>query len=197
MTTGVRIRLTCAALLTALACASPVPPPPEFEALPKEGAYVIGAADRLRIDVWQNDKVSLPDVPVRPDGRITVPLVDDVQAAGLTTDELKAVLSRELSEYIENPTVTVVVLAPLSKRASVIGEVRSPGAISLAAEMRVLDAITTAGGFSPFARRSQVRVLRYVDGRELEYRFDYDAYVDGDAPGTNVVLRPGDTVLVP
>lgn len=197
MTTGVRVRLACAVLVTALACASPVPPPPEFEALPKEGAYVIGAADRLRIDVWQNDKVSLPDVPVRPDGRITVPLVDDVQAAGLTTDELKAVLSRELSEYIENPTVTVVVLAPLSKRASVIGEVRSPGAISLAAEMRVLDAITTAGGFSPFARRSQVRVLRYVDGRELEYRFDYDAYVDGDAPGTNVVLRPGDTVLVP
>jgi len=197
MTGGGRIGLACAALAAALACAAPAPPPPEFEAQPKEGAYVIGAADRLKIDVWQNDKLSLGEVPVRPDGKITIPLLDDVQAAGLTTDELKAVITQELSEFIENPTVTVVVLAPLSKRAYVLGEVRSPGPISLSAEMRVLDAITAAGGFSPFAKKSSVRVLRYVDGRELEYRFDYDAYVDGDAPGTNVMLRPSDTVLVP
>jgi polysaccharide export outer membrane protein len=197
MTRGGRIRLACAALATALACASPAPPPPEFEALPKEGVYVIGAGDKLRIDVWQNDKVSLADVPVRPDGKITMPLLDDVQAAGLTTDELKAVITQELSEYIENPTVTVVVLAPNSKRAYVLGEVRSPGPIALSTEMRVLDAITAAGGFSTFAKKDKVRVLRYVDGKELEYRFDYEAYVDGDAPGTNVVLRPADTVLVP
>ena len=197
MTGRGRIGVASAALAMALACASPAPPPPEFEAMPKEGAYVIGAADRLRIDVWQNDKVSLGDVPVRPDGKITLPLLDDVQAAGLTTDELKAVLTQELSEFIQNPTVTVVVLAPLSKRAYVLGEVRNPGPIPLSAETRVLDAITVAGGFSPFAKKSSVRVLRYVDGRELEYRFDYDAYVDGDAPGTNVVLRPSDTVLVP
>jgi polysaccharide export outer membrane protein len=197
MTRGGPIRLAAAALVLALACASPAPPPPEFEAQPKEGAYVIGAADRLRIDVWQNEKVSLGDVPVRPDGKITMPLLDDVQAAGLTTDELKAVLTRELSEFIENPTVTVVVLAPHSKRAYVLGEVRNPGPIPLASEMRVLDAITVAGGFSPFAKKSGVRVLRYVEGKELEYRFDYDAYVAGDAPGTNAVLRPGDTVLVP
>jgi protein involved in polysaccharide export with SLBB domain len=75
--------------------------------------------------------------------------------------------------------------------------VRSPGPIPLAAEMRVLDAIAAAGGFSTFAKKSSVRVLRYLDGKELEYRFDYDAYVSGDAPGTNVVLRPSDTVLVP
>jgi polysaccharide export outer membrane protein len=192
-----RIGIACLALALALACASPAPPPPEFEALPKEGAYVIGASDRLKVGVWQNDAVSLPDVPVRPDGKITMPLLDDVQAAGLTTDELKAVITQELAEFIENPTVTVVVLAPNSKRAYVLGEVRSPGPVPLSAEMRVLDAITVAGGFSAFARKSQVRVLRYIDGKELEYRFDYDAYVAGDAPGTNVVLRPQDTVLVP
>jgi polysaccharide export outer membrane protein len=197
MTGGGRIGLACAALAMALACTSPAPPPPEFEALPKEGAYVIGASDRLKIDVWQNDRMTLADVPVRPDGKITVPLLDDVQAAGLTPDELKAVLTQELSEFIQNPTVTVVVLAPHSKRAFVLGEVRNPGPISLTSEVRVLDAITVAGGFSVFAQKSRIRVLRYVDGRELEYRFDYDAYVDGDAPGTNVVLRPGDTVLVP
>jgi polysaccharide export outer membrane protein len=192
---GIRSFVACAAL--ALACASPAPPPAEFEERPKEGAYVIGAADRLRITVWQNEKLDLQEVPVRPDGKITVPLLDDVQAAGLTTDELKQSLTQELSEYIENPTVTVVVLAPLSQRAFVIGEVRSSGPIALAAEMRVLDAITVAGGFTPFAKKSSIRVLRYVSGKELEYRFDYDAYVAGDAPGTNVVLRPGDTVLVP
>ncbi len=190
-----RTALAWAALL--LACAAPLPPPAEFEARPKEGTYVIGAADRLSIDVWQNDKLRLVDVPVRPDGKITMPLLDDVQAAGLTTDELKQVLTQELSEFIQNPTVTVVVLAPVSKRAFVLGEVRNSGPISLGAEMRVLDAITVTGGFTPYAQKSRIRVLRYVDGQELEYRFDYDSYVSGDAPGTNLVLQPGDTVLVP
>ena len=184
-------------LLASFACAGPQPPPAEFEAAPKEGVYVIGTGDRLRVDVWQNTGVSLGEVPVRPDGKITMPLVDDVQAAGLTTDELKTVIAQELSEFIQNPTVTVVLLAPLSKRAFVLGEVRSPGVVSLGAQMRVLEAITSVGGFSTFANKSEVRVIRYVDGKELDYRFDYDAYVAGDAPGTNVVLHPGDTVLVP
>jgi polysaccharide export outer membrane protein len=107
------------------------------------------------------------------------------------------VLTEELQEFVQDPTVTVVVLAPNSKRAFVLGEVRSPGPVALSIETRVLDAIASAGGFSPFARKTGVRVLRYVDGRELEYRFDYEAYIDGDAPGTNIVLRPSDTVLVP
>lgn len=190
---------TWAGLLIALliACQAPAPPSPEFEARPKEGAYIIGVADRLRVSVWQNDKLSLENIPVRPDGKITVPLIDDIQAAGLTTDELKAVISEELGEFIEDPTVTVAVLSANSQRAFVLGEVRNSGPITLSIETRVLDAITTAGGFSQFANKSHVRVLRYVDGRELEYRFDYDAYVKGNAPGTNVVLRPGDTVLVP
>jgi len=191
-----RILASCA-LLAALACAHPQPPPPEFEATPKEGAYIIGTADHLRIDVWQNDKLQLQDVPVRPDGKITVPLLDDVQAAGLTTDELKAVLTEKLSEYIQSPTVTVVVLQPLSKRAYVLGEVRAAGPISLGSDMSVLDAITAAGGFTPYANRSKVRVLRRIDGKELDYTFNYDAFVAGRAPGTNVLLHPGDTVLVP
>lgn len=192
-----RILVVCAVWCAALGCARPQPPPPEFEAAPKEGVYIIGPADRLRIDVWQNEKLQLPEVPVRPDGKITVPLLDDVVAAGLTTDELKAVLTEKLSEFIQNPTVTVVVLAPLSKRAYVLGEVRSAGPISLGAEMSVLDAITAAGGFTPFANKSKVRVLRRIDGKELDYTFNYDAFVAGRAPGTNVLLHPGDTVLVP
>jgi polysaccharide export outer membrane protein len=192
-----RIGVACVAVGALLGCASPQPPPPEFEAAPKEGVYIIGTADRLRIDVWQNDKLTLVDVPVRPDGKITVPLIDDVMAAGLTTDELKAEITERISEYIQTPTVTVVVLAPLSKRAYVLGEVRNAGPVMLGSDMSVLDAITAAGGFTPFARKSHVRVLRRLDGKELDYRFDYDAFVAGRAPGTNVLLRPGDTVLVP
>jgi polysaccharide biosynthesis/export protein len=193
----VRILAACAFWSAALGCQGPQPPPPEFEAAPKEGVYIIGSADRLRIDVWQNDKLQLADVPVRPDGMITVPLLDDVQAAGLTTDELKKVLTERLAEFIQSPTVTVVVLQPLSKRAYVLGEVKSAGPISLGAEMSVLDAITAAGGFTAFANKSNVRVLRRVDGKELDYTFNYDAFVAGRAPGTNVLLHPGDTVLVP
>jgi polysaccharide export outer membrane protein len=192
----VRILVACA-VGSALGCGTPQPPPPEFEAAPKEGVYIIGPADRLRIDVWQNDKLQLPEVPVRPDGKITVPLLDDVQAAGLTTDELKKVLTEKLSEFIQSPTVTVVVLQPLSKRAYVLGEVKSAGPISLGADMSVLDAITAAGGFTAFANKSKVRVLRRIEGKELDYTFNYDAFVAGRAPGTNVLLHPGDTVLVP
>jgi polysaccharide export outer membrane protein len=192
-----QIGIVCVLLGAALGCRTPQPPPPEFEAAPKEGVYIIGTADRLRIDVWQNDKLALAEVPVRPDGMITVPLIDDVQAAGLTPDELKASITEKLSEYVQNPTVTVVVLAPLSKRAYVLGEVRSAGPISLGSDMSVLDAITAAGGFTPFAKKSSVRVLRRIDGKELDYTFDYDAFVAGKAPGTNVLLHPGDTVLVP
>jgi polysaccharide biosynthesis/export protein len=192
-----RIGIAAALLAAVLGCATPQPPPPEFEAAPKEGVYIIGPADRLRIDVWQNDKLALSEVPVRPDGMITVPLVDDVQAAGLTTDELKAVISEKLSEFIQNPTVTVVVLAPLSKRAYVLGEVRSAGPISLGTDMSVLDAITAAGGFTAFAKKDKVRVLRRIGDKELDYTFNYNAFVAGRAPGTNVLLHPGDTVLVP
>jgi polysaccharide export outer membrane protein len=192
-----RIGVACMAVGALLGCASPQPPPPEFEAAPKEGVYIIGTADRLRIDVWQNEKLTLMEVPVRPDGKITVPLIDDVQAAGLTPDELKASIAEKLTEYVQTPTVTVVVLAPLSKRAYVLGEVRNAGPIGLGSEMSVLDAITAAGGFTPFANKSRVRVLRRIDGKELDYRFDYEAFVDGKAPGTNILLHPGDTVLVP
>ena len=192
-----RIGVASAVLSALLGCQSPQPPPPEFEAAPKEGVYIIGTADRLRVDVWQNEKLGLGDVPVRPDGMITMPLIDDVQAAGLTPDELKAVIAEKLSEFVQTPTVTVVVLAAISKRAYVLGEVRSSGPISLSTDMSVLDAITAAGGFTPFAKKSGVRVLRRIGGKELDYTFDYDAFVAGKAPGTNVLLHPGDTVLVP
>ncbi len=178
------------------ACTGPVsPPPPETEGA-QGGEYVIGTADTLQVRVWKSPELSV-EVPVRPDGMISVPLLDDIHAAGLTTTELKELITRELSEYIENPDVTVLVTSTASKRAYVVGEVRAPGAVSLATDMRVLDAIAAVGGFSPFADKKGIRVLRHTAQGENEYRFNYDAYVKGKAPGTNFLLLPGDTIVVP
>ena len=160
------------------------------------GEYVIGAADVLRVTVWRNPELSV-EVPVRPDGMISVPLVNDVQAEGVTPTALQAVLTDRISEYISNPVITVVVLQVNSKRAHVLGEVIRSGPVSLETDMRVLDAIASAGGFSPFANKKKIRIIRTTNGSEQEHRFDYHAFLKGKAPDTNLLLRPGDTIVVP
>jgi len=185
------------AALSAGACAKPPPPPAEPPVAERE-TYRIGASDILGISVWKNPEISLEQVPVRPDGKITSPLAGDVQAAGLTTDELKIKLQEALSEYITAPDVTVVVLKMDSQRVSVVGEVLRPGPVPLYADTRVLDAISAAGGFTPYAYKNGVRILRrQPDGSVVEYGFDYDDFVGGDAPAANFLLRAGDTVVVP
>ncbi len=192
--------VVCAAagiLLALAACASrPVSPtPPDPDPLDRE-EYVIGAADILGISVWRNPEMSI-GVPVRPDGKISVPLVDDVQAAGLTPIELKEVLTQKLSEYIANPDVTVVVTQIRSKRVYMLGEIVRTGPLSLDTELRILDAISMAGGFSVFADKNNIKVLRRTDHGLVEYRFDYDAFIDGSEPEDNLILAPGDTIVVP
>lgn len=176
---------------------TPLPPPPDPDPASR-AVYRIGASDVLAVSVWKNPEVSLQQVPVRPDGKISVPLAGDVQAAGNTTDELKAKLTEALAEYITAPDVTVVVVQMNSQRVSVMGEVNRPGPVPLAVDTRVLDAISAAGGFTVFADRGRVRVLRQQsDGTVQEYHFDYDDYVSGSAIGTNFLLRAGDSVVVP
>jgi polysaccharide export outer membrane protein len=184
-----------AALL--VACAKPAaPPPPEPDMMARE-VYTIGNADVLRIAVWKNPELSV-EVPVRPDGKISVPLLNDVQAAGLTPEELKELLTKQLAEYVANPDVTVVVISVLSKRVYVLGAVIRSGPIPLTTDMRVLDAISVAGGFAPFAKKSGIRILRRSEGEIVEYRLDYGAYLDGDLPPhANMLLHPGDTIVVP
>jgi polysaccharide export outer membrane protein len=190
------IGLTLALLGAPVACASrAVPPPPEPDPMNLE-EYVIGPADSLRIEVWKNSELSAT-VPVRPDGKISLPLLDDVQASGLTPLELKEVLTQSLREYVENPDVTVVVAEVSSPLIYLLGGVARQGPIPLTRNLRVLDAISHAGGFSQFADRSDVRVLRRTTNGLVEYRFDYDAYLDGDAPESNFLLQPGDTIVVP
>jgi polysaccharide export outer membrane protein len=180
-----------------MACASRSVSPPPSDPTPEEREYRIGATDVLRITVWRNEELSI-DIPVRNDGMVSVPLLDDVQAEGLTPLELKEVLTRELSEYITAPDVTVIVLQMNSRFVSVIGAVPSESRVPLTRDLRVLEAIATVGGFDTFAQKSDVRIVRRnPDGSESEYRFDYDAYIKGNAPGTNIVLRHGDTIIVP
>ena len=160
--------------------------------------YTIGVTDVLRITVWKNPELSIEAVPVRADGKISVPLINDVQAEGLTPEELKDVITRDLAEYVGEPNVTVVVVQINSRFVSVIGEVVQDTRVPLTRDLRVLEAIAQAGGFGPFADKSDVRIIRHnADGTESEYRFDYDAYIRGRAPGSNIVLQQGDVIVVP
>ncbi len=192
--------LLCALLLMAAfwGCQSrPISPPPLDPDPMERSGYVVGVEDVLQISVWRNEELSVV-VPVRSDGKISVPLVDDVQAEGLQAMEIKEVLTRELSEFITAPDVTVIVLEMNSRYVNVIGAVPRSGQIPLVKDLRVLEAIAAMGGFALFANTRDVRIVRrQPDGGEVEYRFNYDAYIKGRAPGTNIVLRSGDTIIVP
>jgi len=171
-------------------------PPPEPSVLERE-TYVIGHGDILRISVWKNPELSVDAVPVRPDGKISVPLLDDVQAAGLTAEELKELITQALAEYVANPDVTVVVTQINSKRVFVLGEVVRSGPLALTQDMRVLNAISAAAGFTPFADKGNIQVIRETDNGLVKYEFDYGAYLAGRDPRSNLLLRPRDTIVVP
>jgi polysaccharide export outer membrane protein len=170
----------------------------ETEAMEASREYRIGPTDVLQISVWRNPELSVPEVVVRPDGKISFPLLDDVQAAGLTPSELKDILTTRLAEYITAPNVTVVVRQINSKVVYVIGEVNRQGTFPLNVDMRVIDALAVAGGFGPFADRSRVTIIRNRNGKgPIEFRFNYDEFVDGQNLGQNLLLLPGDKIVVP
>ena len=191
--------LALALLLGGLACANrpTATPPPDPTPGTAQAPYVIGVKDLLRISVWQNPAITV-DVPVRPDGKVSVPLIDDVTAAGLTPVQLKDVITKELSKSVESPDVTVIVLEINSRFVSVVGRVTATARVPVTENLRVVEAIALAGGFDEFADRSNVRVVRrQPDGKEIEYGFDYDAYMSGRAPNTNFLLQAGDVIYVP
>ena len=187
--------VVCAAIGLAIGCSVP-PPIPEPPGAGARETYVIGVTDTLKVTVWKNPDLSGP-VIVRTDGMISVPLLDDIQAEGLTPEELKEVITESLSEFVTNPDVTVVVAGMNSNSVSVMGGVGRSGELPLQRETRVLQAIARMGGFSTWAKKDKVRILRPTPQGLVEYRFDYGAYLAGKAPGTNLVLRPGDTIVVP
>jgi polysaccharide export outer membrane protein len=158
--------------------------------------YKIGAQDVLRIDVWKEPEISRT-APVRPDGRISLPLINDVQAAGLTSTQLAAVIADGLRKYITNPQVTVGVTEINSRRVYVTGEVTRPGAFPLLPNMTVLQALSSSGGFSQFAKLKGIYVLRTEDGKQVKHPFNYKEVISGKKPELNIQLQPGDIIVVP
>jgi polysaccharide export outer membrane protein len=157
--------------------------------------FVIGAGDVLNIFVWKEPEVS-KSVPVRPDGKISLPLVNDVQASGLTALELKKVLEEKLSKFFAEPNVTVTVETVNSQKVTVMGEVNAAGPKPLAGPTRVMDILATSG-FTPFAKTTKVYILREIDGKQQRLNFNYKDYIKGKNPEQNILLRNGDTIVVP
>jgi polysaccharide biosynthesis/export protein len=158
--------------------------------------YKIGAQDILRIDVWKEDQLTRT-IPVRPDGKITLPLLNDIQAVGLTSMQLAAVIAEGLKKYITNPQVTVTVTEINSRRIYVTGEVTRPGAFPLLPNMTILQALSGGGGFTQFARPKKIYVLRTENGTETKIPFNYNEVVSGKKPEQNIPLLPGDVIVVP
>jgi|SRR6476620_3056095 polysaccharide biosynthesis/export protein len=161
-----------------------------------DASYKIGPQDVLRIDVWKETEISR-SVPVRPDGKISLPLLNDVQAAGLTAMELANVITEGLKKFINSPQVTVSVSEINSRRVYVTGEVNGPGAYPLLPNMTVLQALTGARGFTQFARTKKIYVLRSEGGKQVKHPFNYNEVVKGTHGEDNIVLQPGDTIVVP
>jgi polysaccharide export outer membrane protein len=161
-----------------------------------DAEYKIGPQDILRIDVWKEAEVSRA-VPVRPDGKISLPLLNDVQAAGLTPMQLSVVIADGLKKYMNDPQVTVSVSEINSRRIYVTGEVSRAGAFPLLPNMTVLQALSSSGGFTQFARLKNIYVLRIEDGKQVKLPFNYKDAVNGKKPEQNVLLQPGDVIVVP
>jgi polysaccharide export outer membrane protein len=157
--------------------------------------YVIGADDTLHISVWKEPDLS-EQLPVRPDGKISMPLLNDVQAAGLTPLQLKDLITERLKKYIADPHVTVVVLAMNSRRIFVTGEVMHSGPMTLLPHMTVLQALSQAG-FTQFANLKAIYLLRTVNGKQEKLPFNYKEVVKGNHSEENIELKPGDTLVVP
>lgn len=174
-----------------------VPGSPATATSAHDNAYVIGVDDVLAISVWKEPEVS-KTVPVRSDGKISLPLAGEVQASGETPLQLEQALSSKLKNYISEPVVTVIVEKINSQKFNILGQVARPGSFSLTSASTVLDAIALAGGFRDFAKRKSIYVLRKnPDGTESRLPFNYKQVIKGKNSAQNIKLQPGDTIVVP
>jgi polysaccharide export outer membrane protein len=171
------------------------------EAAPKKPAtddpnYVIGPQDVLDISVWKEPELTRP-VPVRPDGRISMPLLNDVQAAGKTPLQLAADITAGLKKFVTDPQVTVIVTTINSQRVFILGEVNRAGAYPLLPNMTVLQALSSAGGFTIYANLKKIYLLRVEDGKQVKHPFNYKDVLAGKAADQNIIVKAGDTIVVP
>jgi polysaccharide export outer membrane protein len=158
--------------------------------------YQIGPDDQLSIIYWREKDMSA-DVVVRPDGLISLPLLNDVQAAGLTPDQLRTAITQGATKFVEEPTVSVVVKAINSRKVFITGQVGKPGPYPLAGPTTVLHLIATAGGLAEYANKGKIVVLRTENGKPTTFRFNYEDVMKGKNLSQNIELKPGDSVIVP
>jgi polysaccharide export outer membrane protein len=158
--------------------------------------YVIGPEDVLHIHVWKEEALTRT-IPVRMDGKISLPLIQEIKAAGLTPLQLKEVLTTRFKEFIENPIVSVTVMEANSCKVYIMGQVRNPGVYRLRSETTVVQIIPLAGGFTEWANQKKILIVRKEDGREKRITVNYKKIMGGKDPGSNVILKAGDTIIVP
>lgn len=170
-------------------------PPAAAESAASQTTYVIGADDTLHIDVWKEPDLTAT-LPVRPDGMISLPLLNDVQAAGLTPMHLATGITEKLKKYLADPRVTVVVTQMNSQRIFVTGEVLHSGAMTLLPNMNVLQALSTAG-FTQFANTKGIYILRTENGKQVKMPVNYRQLLKGEGIDQSIILKPGDTIVVP
>jgi polysaccharide export outer membrane protein len=168
----------------------------QAEVAADNNVYVIGPEDVLYIHVWKEENLSKA-IPVRSDGKISLPLIDEIQAAGLTPLQLKEALLVKLKEFIDIPNVSVIVTEANSFKVYVSGQVRNPGVYRLRSKTSLLQLIPMAGGFTEWANEKKILVIRKENGNEKRMTLNYKKIVKGKAPDSNIDLKPGDTVIVP
>jgi len=158
--------------------------------------YIIGAEDVLYIHVWREETVT-KTVSVRMDGMISIPLVDEIQAAGLTPLQLKEKLTERLKQFIEHPNVTVVVMEANSFKVYFSGQVKTPGVLRLRSETSLAQAISMVGGLTEWANQKKIIIIRKENGKEKRFTINYKKIVKGEDLDSNIILKSGDTIIVP
>jgi polysaccharide biosynthesis/export protein len=173
----------------------PLPAPPESKVA---ADYVIGPGDTLQVFVWRNPELTAT-VPVRPDGKISTPLVEDMVAVGKTPSELARDVEKVLGEYVRSPQINVIVTMPASvfSQIKVIGQVVRPQSIAYREGLTVLDAVLAVGGLGPFAAGNRAKVVRTENGKTVEKKVKLSALVNGGDMKQNIALKPGDVIVVP
>ena len=190
-------------LLCLAACSSTLPTPDSTLSVPtsasETGEYLIGPGDKLDVFVWGQPELSVT-VPVRPDGRVSTPLIDDLVAVGKTPTQLAAEMQEILSEFLRSPEVNVIVqdfVGTPGSQIRVLGQVVEPGAVPFRERMTLLDVIMEVGGLTRFAAGNRARLVRTTDGTSEEFRVRVDDLVNKGRIEENVVMRPGDIVIIP
>ena len=158
--------------------------------------YTIGPEDEVNVSIWKEQDLSRT-VPVRPDGKISLPLLNDIRAAGLTPMQLSSEITEKLKKFIAEPQVTVIITKINSQRVFIVGEVPRAGAFALLPNMTVLQALSSAGGFTQFANVKKIHILRMENGKQISLAFNYKEVVAGHGSEQNITLRAGDTIVVP